>query len=226
LLKVASRGITQGKGLAIEGLDEMTIDEIDALVERNPIPEVERAKLESRRFILDLVGEGGVGAEIGVFRGWFSEQICRTVKPRKLYLIDPWRCLGETFGWGADTDYTNFGRLTTADALKEARLRCGRFPDVEAVFIEGFFPSCADQIVDELDWAYLDASHNHAKTLAELRALDRCVKPDGLILGDDWKPDPHHPHFGVITAVHEFVATSDWRFRMCGRAQQWALCRY
>jgi hypothetical protein len=223
LLKVASRGITQGKGLAIEGLDEMTIDEIDALVERNPIPEVERAKLESRRFILDLVGEGGVGAEIGVFRGWFSEQICRTVKPRKLYLIDPWRCLGETFGWGADTDYTNFGRLTTADALKEARLRCGRFPDVEAVFIEGFFPSCADQIVD---WAYLDASHNHAKTLAELRALDRCVKPDGLILGDDWKPDPHHPHFGVITAVHEFVATSDWRFRMCGRAQQWALCRY
>lgn len=54
-----------------------------------PMPPGEMKRLEGRRWILHMVPKGGVGAEIGVFRGHFSDQICRIVQPSKLYLIDP-----------------------------------------------------------------------------------------------------------------------------------------
>ena len=200
--------------------------ELARIEEQYPFPRSEVNRLAKRAWILDQLGRrrGTVGMEVGVFRGHFSEVICRALRPRKLYLIDVWTLLGERFGWGK-LSYTNDDELPTAVAMREAVLRCGRYPEVEAVVVESSFPECRDQVEEPLDWAYLDASHQYAHTLRELRALDSMMTADSVIMGDDWHVQGDHPHHGVLQAVHAFVAESDWRITAAGPGLQWAIRR-
>lgn len=190
---------------------------------RFPMPKGEMDRLRARRWILRHLPTGGVGVEVGVFRGHFSALICEVAAPRKLYLIDPWTTLGATFGWGKE--YTAFGTLPTATARDEALARTARFPQVETVLVESIYPDCADRIEEPLDFAYLDASHKYLPTLTELRALTLQVRPGGIIAGDDWSPNPDSPHHGVYLAVQDFVRESEWEVLVAGPAGQWALRR-
>lgn len=201
-------------------LPDQIIAETEA---RFPMPAAEMERLKNRRWILGRLPRGGIGAEIGVFRGHFSALICEAAAPRKLYMIDPWTRLGPTFGWGKD--YTNFDTLTTEAARNEAAARVARFPGVEAVLIEDNYPACSARIAEPLDFAYLDASHKYAATLHELRRLQHQMAPAGLILGDDWHPDPGHIHHGVYRAVQDFVRETDWEIVAAGPAAQWLLRR-
>ncbi|SUZ30371.1 hypothetical protein ROE7235_00090 [Roseibaca ekhonensis] len=188
-----------------------------------PMPQRELDRLSQRRWILRYARKGGVGAEIGVFRGHFSEIICQTIAPRKLYLIDPWTKLGATFGWGKA--YTADDTLPTAQARDEARARVTAFDEVEAVLLEDRFPACRDSLADMLDFAYLDASHDYAATLTELLALSDHIATDGVILGDDWQINPAHQHHGVFRAVQEFTRMQPWQIAAAGPGGQWALAR-
>lgn len=181
---------------------------IRAFEAATPFPVHEKERLASRRWILNGLPAGSVGAEIGVFRGHFSEIICERVKPRKFYLIDPWTQLGRTFGWGKE--YTDFGRLETAAARDEAIARCARFPATQTVVIEDGYPACAHRIEEPLDWAYLDASHQYERTLVELRAIQNQIRQGGFILGDDWDPRPDGQHHGVFQAVQQFCRETEW----------------
>lgn len=204
-----------------------SVPEIDArLAEseaRMPFPEGERRRMEARRHVLRHVPQGGVGAEIGVFRGHFAEILATVARPRKLYLVDPWTLLGETFGWGRA--YTLDDTLPTAVARRDAELRAAKFPDIETVIVEGVYPTCREAIVDRLDWAYLDAGHGYDETLWQLEHLAEQVADDGLILGDDWQTDPGHMHHGVYRAVQRFVRTRDWEIVVAGQANQWCIRR-
>lgn len=188
-----------------------------------PMPRQELERLNARRWILNYIPIGGVGVEVGVFRGHFSALICAKARPRKLYLIDPWTKLGATFGWGKE--YTNFDTLTTEAARSEATARVAQFPETEAVIIEDIYPTCAARISEPLDFAYLDASHKYKPTLNELHHLKAQMSPDGVILGDDWAPDPQHQHHGVFLAVQEFSRETEWDIIAAGPGAQWALKR-
>lgn len=198
--------------------------QIQAFEAACPFPEGELNRMQNRRRILRHLPKNAVGAEIGVFRGHFSEVICNVAKPRKFYLIDPWTKSGETFGWGKE--YTNFGKLETAAARDEAILRARRGGCDDLRVIEDGFPACADRIEEKLDWVYLDASHKYDPTLNELRRLQEHLKDDAVITGDDFAIDPASVHHGVFLAVHEFVRTTDWNLIDCGVAAQWALKRF
>lgn len=205
----------------------MTSAEIRAELARNqreyPFPEGELKRLAGRRWIFNHVPPGGVGAEIGVFRGHFSELICEVLRPRKLYLVDPWTKVGEVFPWGGD--YTLGGRLPTALAREEARLRTALFPEVETVLIEDSFPACATEFAEPLDWLYLDASHHFEPTLAELRAAAGLLKPDGVLFGDDWRYRPENPKHQVREACHAFLRSSDFDLVAAGPGGQWCMRR-
>lgn len=203
------------------------ISNADALITRVetdfPMPQRELDRLAQRRWILRYARSGGIGAEIGVFRGHFAETICQLLTPRKLYLIDPWTKLGRTFGWGKE--YTAFDTLPTALARDEARARVQRYTGGDAVLVEDHFPACRAVLIEPLDFAYLDASHDHDKTLDELHALTGHMAPDGVILGDDWQINPGHQHHGVFRAVQAFSRRSDWQIIAAGPGGQWALRR-
>jgi hypothetical protein len=186
-----------------------------------PFPRSELRRTQWRRWILEFAAPGGTGAEIGVFRGHYSEVLLERLKPRKLYLIDPWEKMGEYFTWS--DAYTNFKRLPTRVARRDAQLRAARFAQTEVVFVEDFFPACRPKIADPLDWIYLDASHRFDETLAELRACAAMTKPGGLIMGDDFYPDPKNRHHAVFLAVNQFVSDEPFDFVAAGPAGQWCI---
>ena len=172
---------------------------------------------------LQTLPKRGVAAEIGVFRGEFTEHILRVTQPRELHLIDGWwELYGERFpDWGV---YTDHGRLKTRTAFAEAQRRTqgkavtfhvGDDLAILPTFAEGYF-----------DWVYLDTTHEYEHTLTELQILGR--KVSGVIMGDDWRDDPNADdcNAGGARAVRRFCERTDWRLLEPDHTfLQWAIVR-
>jgi Methyltransferase domain len=149
-----------------------------------------------RRFI----APGGVGAELGVHKGYFSPLLLDALAPEKLYLIDPWYLQGKQWTWGE-------GNRRAVDAL------CRTLRELEDELVAGTAVLRIDDDLEalarmadhHLDWAYVDTTHQYEQTARELALLKRKVKAGGIIAGDDWQPDASHRHHGVCKAVREFV---------------------
>jgi hypothetical protein len=188
----------------------------------HPFPKHGLLRTWKRQWILDYVPPGTIGAEIGVFRGHFAEHILGKTKPKKLYLIDPWRKLGERFY--IPGLYTNQQQLPTALARRDSEFRALKFPDTETVVVEDFFPDCASVIKEPLDWAYIDARHDYDSALTDIRASAKLLKPGGLLLGDDfWPRSTKSNTSGVGRAVYKFLSTEPFRVLGAGPQGQWCL---
>jgi hypothetical protein len=71
----------------------------------------------------------------------------------------------------------------------------------------------------------LDSTHRYEETKQELKLLDRKIKDDGMIIGDDWHMNRESVHHGLYLAVNEFLKTANFEIMMCGREMQWVLRR-
>ena len=138
------------------------------------------------------------------------------LKPKKVYLIDPWTKLGEFFNFGGP--YTNHGKLPTSLAKREAELRTARFSDVDVEIIEGFFLEEIGKIKEKLDWIYIDGSHKYDNVLKDLTGASKIINAAGRIFGDDWWPNPGSLHHGVFRAVQTFVRTTDYQIVAAGES--------
>ena len=173
------------------------------------------------RFLAEVIPKGGIGAEIGVYKGHFTRFLLDGAAPEQLHLIDPWYLLGETWEW-AD------GNQSTIDALVgvlrsyaieliggRAVLHVGYDLDVLPTFPDHFF-----------DWVYLDSSHEYEHSVRELELLAMKVKAGGVIAGDDWQTDPAHVHHGVCRAVRELIAREPYDLMYANDTdKQWAIRR-
>lgn len=181
---------------------------------------VEHAK--NRAGFLAIIPKHGVGAEIGVYCGDFTQYILDICEPTTLHLIDLWTLLGESWEqWGIHGPSTAEA-LATVQETCAGRIKTGQVEVHEADDLQ-LLPTFAD---DYFDWAYLDTSHQYEQTAAELKILDLKVKPGGIICGDDWTVDPDHPHHGVNVAVNEFMDLHpDYQWLYCGDDLQWAITK-
>jgi hypothetical protein len=150
--------------------------------------------------LVHFISPGGIGAELGVHKGYFSRALLEHLAPKKLYLIDPWYLQGKYWSWGE-------GNRRVVDAVSrilrelEDDLAGGK----AVLWIEDDLRALAQLPDRHLDWAYLDTTHQYDQTANELSLLKQKVKSGGIIAGDDWQPDPSHRHHGVCKAVREFV---------------------
>ena len=152
--------------------------------------EVNRSKRRAKA-LLRHIPPNGVGAEIGVFWGHFSERLLAWYEPKTLHLVDPWdRLHGDFFpDWG---DYTDFGRLSAHQAKSDVYEIANRYPDIVQVH-ESYSGEFLDDLPDQsLDWVYLDA-------------IEAKLKDDGIIFGDDYYLNEKSKHHGVLRAVNEFA---------------------
>ncbi len=188
-----------------------------------PLPESEARRADLRKWILNYVPKGAIGAEIGTFRGQFSEVLLKFLEPRKVYFVDPWTLHGEFFGDAADPALTAADALPTALALQEARWRAAQFPNTESVFIEGRFPECAARIDDKLDWLYLDADLRLEPTLAALQAATEVMAPKGILFGNEWWPNTSTARNEVFQALGQFTRKSKYELIAAGPFGQWAI---
>jgi len=150
--------------------------------------------LQTRTDLLRLLPKNAIIAEIGVFKGEFSQNILDICDPRKLYLVDIFTgCTGS-----GDKDGNN---IVDADMSKEfdklvdlyffsnvVRLR--KMTSLE------FLTHCED---DSLDAIYLDADHSYNSVSQELALCRDKVRAGGYICGHDY-----NPQWGVKRAVDEF----------------------
>ncbi len=172
-----------------------------------------------RQQLLERLPKGGIGMEVGVWEGGFSEEILKVVQPRILHLVDPWSYQPE-FG------NTAFGKSKNETTMDEKYLLVAeKFRNDPRVAIHR---RMSHEVLEEfddasLDWIYLDGNHNFEVVKNDL-ALSRVkVKPGGMISGDDflWKVDDGAP---VRTAVRELrseLGNHAHRFSTMG--QQWVL---
>ena len=177
--------------------------------------------------IFELVEPGGIGAEIGVFRGEFTPQIIKLAKPSELHLIDGWWTIyGDRFpDWGP---YTDHGQLLTTQAWEDTReaVRAAGAEEITKFHIGDDLKILVRFPLGYFDWVYLDTSHQYEHTLRELQVLGPRIAASGLILGDDWHDDPDHQHAGVAIAAREFIADGGWELVRIDRInRQWGMRR-
>ncbi len=172
-----------------------------------------------KRKLLRMFPKDSIGAEIGVWMGAFSHMILEIVKPRLLYLIDPWDPRPDLKGtWDcgrhkhtqADMDAVYNGVVVKfASETQQGRVK----------IIRGASPTALDTIPDAgLDWVYIDGDHMYDAVRHDLLAATRKVKPSGFIAGDDYEFKGWW-HDGVTRAVDEYVAASGAEFTRVGNHQ-------
>mgnify|MGYP002626757629 CR=1 FL=1 len=135
---------------------------------RNALSRAKRAffrRNDSRLELLNRLPRGGVCAEIGVWKGDFSERILAVTAPRALHLVDPWQFMDTMF--------------------EQVRERFRGRTNVE--FHRGYSDSVLTQFNDGyFDWVYIDGNHYYEYVRRDLDLAFQKVRPGGYITGDDY----------------------------------------
>jgi hypothetical protein len=116
-----------------------------------------------------------VGAEIGVYKGEFSEKFCRA--GLKLFAVDPWReYLGFRHPRGQrrlDEQYEDTKRLLS--------------PYENCTIIRKASMEAAENFKDNsLDFVYIDANHEFRYIAEDLYEWSRKIKKGGVVSGHDY----------------------------------------
>lgn len=149
------------------------------------------------RYPLTLIKPSDLCAEIGVWKGEFSQEIL-TQKPKELHLVDPW--IHQTHKWV---------QWAKGEAVKQAYKEVlGKFSNINNVHIHKE-NSCAINIGENyFDWVYIDADHSYESVKKDLQHWFRQVKNGGFLCGDDYGWS-HPLTKGPKPAVDEFVKEND-----------------
>lgn len=181
-------------------------------------------RLDVRKAVLKHAPRGSIGAEIGVYTGIFSDVLAEEIPSELIYLVDPWSKLhGSHFpNWGA---YSANIALST-EAAKEAATWRAKSADSKCIVVEDFAASWLSQHREAfLGWVYLDAKHSYDAVLADLTEIERCLLPDGTIMGDDmWIPGKRGIS-PVYFAVRKFCQTAAFEVIHIDQHGQWAIRR-
>lgn len=152
--------------------------------------------------ISDLICSSSIGAEVGVFKGDFSQQLADLGKVDKLYLCDTFSGI---IGSG-NVDGNNYEEYN-GDKLYD--LVTERFANNEKVVIKKLssydFLHSFDR---DLNFVYIDANHGYASVMQDLVMAKRALKTGGWIFGHDYDVNPAKQHTvwpsEVKKAVNDF----------------------
>jgi hypothetical protein len=155
----------------------------------------------AREKLLRTLPKGSVGAEIGVWKGDFSETILRAVRPSELHLVDPWAFQPQY------PDRWYGGQLAAEQAEMDAvyegvRSRFARNP---AIRIHRRFSRELKDIFPEgsLDWVYIDGDHSKDAVKLDICLALEVVKPGGVVTGDDYHWRDSDGSYPVKDAIAE-----------------------
>jgi hypothetical protein len=169
---------------------------------------------DDRTNLLKRLPRKSVGAEIGVWKGDFSERIYHIVSPTKLYLVDPWEYNpaypARMYGGKVANSQSDM------DAIFNAVSK--RFRNRPNVIIERHQSSefFSKSNVEYMNFVYIDGNHSYDYVLKDLELSKKLVKSGGCITGDDffWKDaDGSMP---IKDAVENFAETHRLTYNIFG----------
>lgn len=141
-------------------------------------------KYTSRKEMLkDLITPNSVIAEIGIFTGEFTQYIADTLKPSKLYAVDPYvsTCglMGSADEHGFNMEYYN---LEVLYGFVKNRFYKRDNVVLKRESSSDFFKS----LEEPLDAIYIDGDHSPEIVMANLEEARYAVKENGYIMGHDY----------------------------------------
>ena len=144
-----------------------------------------KRKARNRRSVLQKLPAGGLGVEIGVWRGEFSEIILRETSPKCLYLIDPWEFHSE-FPMRVYTGEVGKSQDHMDRVFCDVQDKFMGHPNV--IILRGESQTELPRFEDNyFDWIYIDGNHSYESVLADLRMSLSKTKSNGIIAGDDYR---------------------------------------
>jgi hypothetical protein len=183
------------------------------------------------KFIMHLIKENTIGAEIGVWKGSSSREFIKK-NLKKFYMVDPWSVSGyeepisnkdETFS--LENFYNKYSKIVGSKSEKDFNSHYesiykkiikefSHLPEVEIVRKNStdFFNSFEGE---KLDWIYIDGDHSYTGVINCLKVM----KPNGIILGDDYKWNNDSDKGGVKKAVNEFSNKYNFKVHKHGNVQ-------
>ena len=134
------------------------------------------------------------GAEVGVFGGYFSEVLLKTIPDLKLYAIDAWAV------YPGYRDYKFEESMRKAEELARSRLA-----NSNCEIIKDFSTNAVKLFADEtLDFVYIDGNHEYKFVKEDIEEWTKKVRSGGIVSGDDYYMT-RKGNMGVILAVNEFT---------------------
>ncbi|MGA2089340.1 MAG: class I SAM-dependent methyltransferase, partial [Stellaceae bacterium] len=161
-----------------------------------------------RRRILSLIPRDGICAEIGVWKGDFSQEILRR-NPKELHLIDPWLFSPSYpqryYGGAIARNQHDMDAI-----LAQVKSRFGGNPEVKIHRKKSF--EAARQFPEfYFDWVYIDGDHSYEAVLGDLVAWYPKVKHKGIIALDDYEWHDEAGQRSVKAALNSFLAQTKVR---------------
>jgi predicted O-methyltransferase YrrM len=136
-----------------------------------------------------------VGAEVGVFAGYYSEVLCRAIPGLKLYCVDSW------------VPYHKYRDHKFESSFKKAYdSTVERLAPYDHTIIKKFSMEAVKDFEDEsLDFVYIDGNHSYEHVRDDVREWAKKVRKGGIVAGDDYYV-MRSGNVGVIKAVDEYAA--------------------
>ena len=139
-----------------------------------------------------------IGVEIGVLNGDFSERILQRIKPKRLYLIDPYETGGNKYESGLTTAYS-----TEFDYEKILERFKSEISTQQVTLFRNYSHDIVHKFKNNLfDFIYIDSSHLYEDVKKDLEDWLPKLKTNGYMCGHDYV---EIENFGVILAVDEFI---------------------
>lgn len=168
---------------------------------------LQRRNHNPRDFLFDILPAHSVCAEVGVWKGEFSERILQKSEPEMLHLIDPWefqpsfpnRMYGGKKAASQDDMDAIFSRVQQKIGIQD-NVNIVRKKSHEAAKV---LPERS------LDWVYIDGNHFYEYVKQDLKYYYTIVKEGGYIAGDDYDWGPNFD-FPVRSAIHEFICLKSY----------------
>jgi Methyltransferase domain len=160
-----------------------------------------------RSCVLSQIPRHSVCAEIGVYKGDFSERILER-EPKKLHLVDPWKFEVDPAyagSWYGGSLGKNQDRMDTIYKSVLSRFRSEIRSGVIEIHRNTSAETCSQFPDNYFDWIYIDGNHRYEFVKLDLEMFLPKVKLDGLVAGDDYDT-PGWWRDGVTKAVDEVVA--------------------
>ncbi len=153
--------------------------------------------------VSNLVPKNGVYAEIGVFKGEFSEKLLHILNPKSLFLLD----LFEGVTCSGNADGNNLVYTNMEDEYLKIKEKEGS--DKRICVLKGDSSSNLRMFPQNfLDMIYIDGDHTYEGAKKDLEMAHFVVKPGGYIMGHDYEMNMNKAQtcysFGVAKAVNEF----------------------
>ena len=174
---------------------------------------------QNRMALLHQMPKRAICAEIGVWKGDFSEQILSVTDPIELHLVDPWvfaphyprRWYGGIHAKN-QRDMDAIAREVEQKFGLDERVAIHRMPSQQ------FFAQAIS-----FDWVYIDGDHSQAAVLADLRAAWGAVRPGGFITGDDYLWRDADGSYPIKLALKQFAR--DTRVQIHRNGGQFAIAK-